>query len=116
MTLLGFDDVSKRYGSQVALNAVSLCVERGSTVALVGPNGAGKSTLIGVGTGLRSPDQGTVRVLGRDPRSDTARRAFGAVLQESAFPQTLRVVEVVAFAARHYVRPARIEASLELLG
>lgn len=59
-------NVTVRYGSTVALNRVSLRLGGGLHL-LVGPNGSGKTTLLRVIAGLRRPDNGRVRVLGRDP-------------------------------------------------
>lgn len=58
--LIHLDNVSVRYGTQVALAAVSLNVEAGKIITVIGPNGAGKSTLIKVALGLQVPDSGTV--------------------------------------------------------
>lgn len=58
--------LSKRFGSNQALDNVSLAVEPGSVLALLGPNGAGKTTLIRILTTLLAPDSGVARVAGRD--------------------------------------------------
>jgi len=54
--------ITKRYGETVALNDVTLSVQRGSVYGLVGPNGAGKTTLLGILSGLRKPSAGTFEV------------------------------------------------------
>jgi len=67
---LAVEGLSKRFGSGddavSAVDDVSFTVERGSVVGLLGPNGAGKTTLIKSILGTILPDEGTVRVLGRD--------------------------------------------------
>jgi ABC-2 type transport system ATP-binding protein len=108
--------VSKRFGATVALADVSLAIEEGSTVALLGPNGAGKSTLSGIVLGWRTADTGSVRILGRDPRDHRARAVLGAVPQETLFPQTLRVRELLEFVARHYPEPLPVADALEQFG
>jgi ABC-2 type transport system ATP-binding protein len=56
------NELTKTYGSVVALNAVTLSVPKGSVYGLVGPNGAGKTTLLGILAGLRSSAAGTFSV------------------------------------------------------
>lgn len=60
-------DVSVRYDGALALDHVSLHIQRGEQVAVVGPNGAGKSTLFNVITGILKPQQGRVRIAGSGP-------------------------------------------------
>lgn len=64
-TLLRIDHVSKRFGGLVAVNDVSLDIERGEIVGLIGPNGAGKTTLFGCVVGLIRPTAGTITFDGR---------------------------------------------------
>ena len=63
---LSINSITKRYGSQTALNNVSIDIEDGWVVGLLGPNGAGKSTLMKIVTGYVSADAGSVRVCGHD--------------------------------------------------
>ncbi|MFY9863762.1 MAG: ATP-binding cassette domain-containing protein, partial [Trebonia sp.] len=60
------------YGSVVVLEDIDLTVAAGEIVALTGVNGVGKSTLLSCLAGLRRPADGTVSVLGREPRDDPA--------------------------------------------
>ena len=108
--------VSKRFGSVTALDRLTLALAEGEVLALLGPNGAGKSTAIAVLLGLRVPDAGTARLFGLDPRRTAARRRVGVVPQETAFPPTLRVAELVEFVRRHYRPPADAGALTERLG
>ncbi|MFZ0250139.1 MAG: ATP-binding cassette domain-containing protein [Acidimicrobiales bacterium] len=62
--------VSKRFGSNQALEDVSLSAEPGTVLALLGPNGAGKTTLIRILTTLVQPDSGVAKVAGRDVRKE----------------------------------------------
>jgi ABC-2 type transport system ATP-binding protein len=66
---LTFDDVSKWYGDTVAVASLSFSLSPGVT-GLLGHNGAGKSTALKLCAGFATPSVGTVRVLGRDPRSE----------------------------------------------
>ena len=75
-------DVSKSFGSLVAVSEVSFAIGPGVT-ALLGPNGAGKSTLLRVLCGLTRPSRGSIQVAGGDPRVDAGARArIGLVPQQ----------------------------------
>jgi ABC-type multidrug transport system ATPase subunit len=93
-----------RYGTRVALDDVTLSVAQGEIVGLLGPNGAGKSTTIDVLCGLRSLDEGSASVLGRDcGGSDRElRRSIGLVPQESGLYLDLNPVENLRLFARLY--------------
>jgi ABC-2 type transport system ATP-binding protein len=116
MTVVSLESVTKQFGATVALDDVSFAIGTGAVVALLGPNGAGKSTLISLVLGLRKPDAGTIRVNGRDPRDHVVRAAIGAAPQELAFPETLRVRELVRFVASHYPASANPDELLEEFG
>jgi ABC-2 type transport system ATP-binding protein len=105
--------VTKRYRAITALRDLTLTLRRGEVVALLGPNGAGKTTVIRLLLGLIAPDQGGVRVLGRDPRSSAARVGIGAMLQISRVPDTLRVREHIDLFRSYYPRPL---AAAEVIG
>jgi ABC-2 type transport system ATP-binding protein len=79
---LAIEGLTKRFGdgddAVVAVDDVSLAVERGSVVGLLGPNGAGKTTLIKCALGIVVPDAGSVRVFGTDVR-DGRRAAYADV-------------------------------------
>jgi ABC-2 type transport system ATP-binding protein len=92
-------NVAKWYGGVVALSGLTATIGRGLT-SLLGPNGAGKSTLIRIMCGLTSPSQGSVRVLGKDPRSSgEIRKVIGLVPQQERLPPGVNALEFVAMAA-----------------
>jgi ABC-2 type transport system ATP-binding protein len=92
-------EVSKWFGSLVAVSDVSFAVGPGVT-ALLGPNGAGKSTMLRMLCGLARPSKGTVRVLGRDPRSDVAvTREIGLVPQQETVFEPLTAQAFVRLSA-----------------
>lgn len=66
-TLIQCQDVWKSYGSQRALQGLTLRLESGKIVGLLGPNGSGKTTLIKILNGLLAPDGGSVLVDGQKP-------------------------------------------------
>jgi ABC-2 type transport system ATP-binding protein len=92
-------NVAKWYGGVVALSGLTANIGRGLT-SLLGPNGAGKSSLIRIMCGLTSPSQGSVRVLGQDPRSSgEIRKVIGLVPQQERLPPGVNALEFVAMAA-----------------
>lgn len=114
--LAALADVHKSFGSSRALAGVSLEVYPGEVVGLLGPNGAGKSTAVSILLGLRRPDAGSARLLGRDPRDAEARRQIGVVLQDVGFAPSLRVREIVELVRAHYGKPVATAELLERVG
>jgi len=104
--------VSKRFGETLALDGVDLELRGGEVLAVLGPNGAGKTTALSILLGLRQPDSGRAELFGEDPRQPAARTAIGVTPQESGFPLTLRVAEIVDLVRAHFPTP---EPSAELL-
>lgn len=84
------DAVSKSYGSERALDGVSLTIAPGDTTALIGPSGSGKSTLFGLLTGLMKPDVGTIYFREQDISRGSIRELrqhIGYVIQDGGlFP------------------------------
>ncbi|WP_136517959.1 MULTISPECIES: ABC transporter ATP-binding protein [Cellulomonas] len=112
------EHLRKAYGSTLAVADVSLTVEQGEIYGILGRNGAGKTTTVEMLAGLRTPDAGTVRVLGLDPTRDAAalHERVGLQLQESALPDRLRVREALDLYASFYADPADPADLLDLLG
>lgn len=102
--MLDFDAVTKRFGSIVALDSVTLHCESGRTTALLGPSGCGKSTLLRLAVGLLWPDAGRVLVEGQPLNEDRVidvRRGIGYVIQEGGLFPHLDVFSNVALMARY---------------
>ncbi len=91
------DDLKKAYGETRAVDGVSFEVSAGTIFGLLGPNGAGKTTTVEVLEGLRTPDSGTVRILGVDVvgHPDELKPRIGVSLQTAALYPRLTVVEVL---------------------
>lgn len=92
------ENLRKVYGHHlVAVDDISFEVDEGEIFGLLGSNGAGKTTTVECVQGLRMPTEGTVRVLGCDPRSDmrALRGLMGCQLQESRLPDHMRVWEAL---------------------
>jgi sulfate transport system ATP-binding protein len=101
-------NVTKKFGSFVALDNVSLKVESGELVALLGPSGSGKTTLLRTIAGLEFPDPGEAQVLfyGEDVTAIPAsERKAGFAFQHYALFRHLSVFENIAFGLR--VRPRK---------
>jgi len=100
------EGLTKRYGSHVAVDGVSLTVARGEAFGILGPNGAGKTTTLEMIEGLRKPDAGDITVLGRsvwpDPRSIQA--LIGVQLQTTSLFDMLTAQELLELFARFYLR------------
>lgn len=83
--MLGWNEVSKGFGTVRALRDFTLRIEPGEVFGLLGPNGAGKSTAIGIALGLVRPDSGTITIAGEgSPRDPATRRSIGAAPQAIA--------------------------------
>jgi branched-chain amino acid transport system ATP-binding protein len=111
MTLLRVDDVSKRFGSLIAVDGVSLTIEPGELRAIIGPNGAGKTTFFNLISGFFAPTSGTIKLGDEDisalsPEARVARgmaRTFQIteIFPELSVADNLRIaVEVAAGAPR----------------
>ena len=69
--VLELKNITKKYGSKVALDDVSLSVPKGSIVGLLGPNGSGKTTMLKLATGLLQPTKGEVFACGFKPGAES---------------------------------------------
>ncbi|MCU7725237.1 ABC transporter ATP-binding protein [Actinoplanes sp. KI2] len=102
MTDIRLTQVSKSYGRQRVLNAVTLDAAAG-IVGLLGPNGAGKTTLLRILATVTAPDAGSVQLLGYDTGEPAARteirRRLGYVPQETGFPSGFTAFEYVDYVA-----------------
>jgi len=94
-------DVHKRFGSQKALDGLSLRVPEGKVFGLIGPNGAGKTTTIRILCGLIRPDQGSVQINGAGLDEPLKiRRRVGALIEQPGLYGRLTLIEYLTFFAR----------------
>jgi ABC-2 type transport system ATP-binding protein len=117
------EHLSRRFGSLVAVNDVSLSVRKGEIFGILGPNGAGKSTTIRMLCGILDPSGGRGTVVGYDiaTQAERIKLRIGYMTQRFSLYEDLSVQENLAFYAGIYGVPrnrihARIERTLELLG
>ena len=116
-TVAALHGVSKCYRNGVlALDGLSLTLQRGEIVALLGPNGAGKSTAVKLMMGLSAPTSGDVRIFGQDPRSATNRLRTGVMLQVGRAPETLKVSEHLELFRGYYPRPLPVSELIRTAG
>ena len=108
MNVIEVTDLQKRYGDRLVVDGVSFTVEEGEIFGILGPNGAGKTTTVESIAGLRTPDGGTITVLGLDPRRDRdrLRTLVGVQLQESELPERMTPREALELFASFYAAPA----------
>ena len=109
---------AKHYGSTKAVDGLSFTVARGEVFGLLGPNGAGKTTTVETLEGYRSPDAGTVRVLGLDPVREAAalRPRIGVMLQEGGLYPGLKPLELLRLFAAYYDDAESPETLLDTVG
>jgi ABC-2 type transport system ATP-binding protein len=117
-TAVEISHLHKTYGPLVAVDDVSFSITEGEIFGILGPNGAGKTTTVECAIGLRSPDSGTVRLMGMDPHVDKARihEITGVQLQSGAFPAKLRVGEIIDMYRSFYPHPADVGELAGALG
>jgi ABC-2 type transport system ATP-binding protein len=121
--MLRVENLSKRYGQRVAVNAISFSIEQGETVGLLGPNGAGKTTAIAMISGIARPDSGDVSLGGVSvtQNANALKRRVGLVPQDLALYEELSAWANLQLFGGLYglgaaqLRP-RAEAALTLVG
>ncbi|CAM3239401.1 ABC transporter ATP-binding protein [Nocardioides dubius] len=112
------DGLTMKYGDKIAVDDLSLSVERGTITAVLGPNGAGKTTTLETCEGYRRPQGGRVRVLGLDPyaeRKDLLPR-IGVMLQDGGAWSGVRAVEMLRHIAALHANPLPVDLLVERLG
>ena len=110
--------VTKRFGDVTAVDGLDLQVRPAECFGLLGPNGAGKTTTIEILQGILAADGGSVQVLGLDwARHRVQLRArLGSQLQETRFPEKLRVAEVLALFRSFYPNGISVEEAMAAVG
>jgi ABC-2 type transport system ATP-binding protein len=96
--------LSRRFGSKLALDDVSLTVPRGGVFGLIGGNGAGKTTLLKHVMGMLKAQSGSVKVLGLDPIAQPVAvlSRMGYLSEERDMPNWMRVRELIRYTQAFY--------------
>jgi ABC-2 type transport system ATP-binding protein len=118
-TVIQVSKVRKTYGPTVAVDEVSFEVNDGEIFGLIGPNGAGKTTTMECIEGVRTPDNGSISVLGLDPFRDIYKLQdrIGVQLQQAQLQKRIKVWEAVdLWASLYQKKTIDGERLLEQLG
>jgi len=114
MEILQISNLTKRFGSHLAVDNVSLSVNSGEIYGFLGPNGAGKTTTIKMLAGLLKPDRGSIVIKGHDLASDpaTCKQDTGYIPDRPWLYEKLTGMEFLQFIASLYkLEPERFDAS-----
>jgi putative spermidine/putrescine transport system ATP-binding protein len=122
MSFLVLENLSKRFGAHLAVDGLSLGVDKGEFVSLLGPSGCGKTTTLQMIAGFVEPSGGAVRLEGRDLLAiKPSKRGLGIVFQSYALFPHMTVAENVSFGLEMQgivaaERVKRVGETLELVG
>src|SRR5213595_3184728 len=122
MAFLELEKLSKRFGAQLAVDGLSLGVEKGEFVSLLGPSGCGKTTTLQMIAGFVEPSGGAIRLEGHDLLAiKPAKRGLGIVFQSYALFPHVTVAENVSFGLEMQRVPRaecreRVRAALAMVG
>src|SRR5260370_26131711 len=122
VSFLILEKLTKRFGTHLAVDGLSLGVEKGEFVSLLGPSGCGKTTTLQMIAGFVEPTGGAITLEGRDLLAvKPARRGLGVVFQSYALFPHLTVAENVAFGLEMQgvaaaERARRVGETLDLVG
>ena len=105
--MISVQQLSKRFGSQLAVDNLSFEIPAGQIVGLLGPNGAGKSTTLKILTGMLEPTSGSATMCGFDLRHDTieVKKRVGFVPESGAVFESLTGLEYLEMVAALYAIP-----------
>lgn len=112
-------NIFKSFKNVQAVRGISFAIKTGEFVAILGPNGAGKTTLVEMMEGLRKPDSGEIIIQGKSWKKNEKelREIIGLSLQETRFPEKLKVGEIAAlFASFFKLGTKRVDEVIELVG
>lgn len=99
--ILECNNLTKKFGSKMALSAVNLKLERGQIVGLLGPNGSGKSTLIKLANELLTPTSGDILIGGKKPGLET-KKIVSYLPEKTYLNDWMRVHQIVELFSQFY--------------
>jgi len=122
MEILDINKIRKEYGTLIAVNDISLSVEKGQVLGLIGPNGAGKTTLLRILATILRPTNGSVRLLGYDLAKEylAIRKHIGFLPDFFNLYNDLTLRECLEFFAKAYkvekaIIPKRVDEVLDYI-
>lgn len=120
-TIMSCSRISKRYGDNQAVSAVSLELLGGQCIALLGRNGAGKTTICDMLVGVVSPDVGSIELFGNPYHAKIANKRdvlqdVGILSQDTNLYQKLTIVETLELFASLYHHSTPVETIIKQLG
>lgn len=95
MALIQYEGVTKKFGSKVAIDNISLGLDAGQVVGLLGPNGSGKTTLIKLACGLYTPNEGGILIANHPAGSAAAKAAMAYLPDHDILPNKTRISGIV---------------------
>jgi len=107
--IIHLNNVHKSFGDKNVICGIDAKIQAGEVVALLGVNGAGKTTMINMILGIEEPSNGEILLFGGNPKHAKNRQKIGATPQNTEFPETLKVKEVLELIAKHYDNPIPLE-------
>ncbi|RCW44298.1 ABC transporter ATP-binding protein [Paenibacillus prosopidis] len=117
-TVIQVSSISKYYGANTAVDHVSFQVKQGEIFGIMGTNGAGKTTLLEMLMGLRTPDTGSIEVLGFDALQEAERlkEEIGIHLQSTSLVDKMNVREALEVFQAFYKRKSDLNRIIEQFG
>uniref|UniRef100_UPI0015E86C84 ABC transporter ATP-binding protein n=1 Tax=Enterococcus casseliflavus TaxID=37734 RepID=UPI0015E86C84 len=109
-------ELSKKINGRKIIDQLTFTVKKGEVFGLLGPNGAGKTTTIETNLGIKTPEEGSVKILGSDPQKKR-REVFekvGVQLQSSSYQNNIRVGELCKEMTLLYRQPQDYQKLLRL--
>ncbi|MDC7232734.1 MAG: ABC transporter ATP-binding protein [Spirochaetales bacterium] len=118
MNILTVEHLRKSYVRCQAVKGVSFAVPQGSIFGILGPNGSGKTTTLECILGTKEMDEGTVRLLDRDPRRDRKMlfERVGVQFQDSSWQNSIRIGELCESTVVLYTPEPEWRGRLKALG
>lgn len=111
-------NLTKKYGTNLAVDKLSFQVEKGKVFGLIGANGAGKSSTLECILGTKKMDAGEVSILGMNPIKERTKvfERVGVQFQESKYQELVKVEELCEMTASVYKKPQNYEDLLTAFG